>query len=63
MRKHREQRTLRLRRETLRSLTDRALARVAGGSWGVDPTWDEGEPSANCWSGDPQSYSTGSRFC
>ena len=63
MRKNREQRTLRLRRETLRALSDRALAGVAGGSWGGDPNSNETEPSGDGWSRDPQSYGTGSRFC
>ncbi len=59
MRKSRER--LRVKRETLRSLTPRLLERVAGGSWGGDPAWGE-TLSDHCWS-DSQTYSGGSRYC
>ncbi|HZJ69440.1 MAG TPA: hypothetical protein VFF36_00780 [Planctomycetota bacterium] len=60
MRNSRERRTLRVKRETLRALTPQALGRVAGGSLGIDP---DGSMSFLCWDNDPQSYSTGSRYC
>jgi len=63
MRNSRERRTLRVKRETLRALTPQALGRVAGGSLGIDPNSDEGSMSFICFDNDPQSYSTGSRYC
>jgi hypothetical protein len=55
---------LQVRRETFRrlsALSERQLARVAGGSWGgVDP---DPVPNTGAWTDDPQSMSTGSRFC
>jgi len=60
MRKHREQRALRLRRETLRTLSDRGLARVAGGSWGG--VGGDEPMSETCWS-DSETMGTGTRFC
>lgn len=59
-----ELRTLRLKRETLRVLTDRALARVAGGSWAEDPSGlCVSDKTGDCWSNETQSYSTGTKYC
>jgi hypothetical protein len=56
-------RRLQVRRETFRrlsALSDRQLARVAGGSEG----WYDPDPDPTShWTDDPQSMSTGSRFC
>lgn len=63
------QRKLNVKRETLRQLSSRQLARVAGGTdydqgWYEDNTGDTSAPPPNwTWTENPQSMSTGSRFC
>lgn len=59
----RDRRKLALRRETLRTIADRHLAHVGGGSWDWDPTTTVAE-SQICFTTDcTGGQSAGSRYC
>lgn len=61
MRSLRSERKLRIKRETLRAIADRQLARVAGGSWGwvneTDHCYLDPGP------GETDGQSAGSKYC
>ena len=67
MQRARSRRRLHVRRETLRTIGDRQLARVAGGTgdWGWSGDGFDPDPSVACFPDtlDTVVLSTGSRYC